>query len=94
MTLGCGPTPRPSGPSASGGWTGDAFTLVAQRAGAYAADHRCPGEPMTEQLMVDTVRLLTQQTRYIVPPQDFSIGLAELPALPRSGIVVRDVRPA
>lgn len=67
--------------------------VVAQGAGEYAEDHRCPGEPATVALMEEAVRALTQRMRYRVPVQDLTLDLTRMPALPRSGFVIRDVRP-
>ncbi|MDP5182467.1 cytochrome P450 [Blastococcus sp. BMG 814] len=75
------------------GWQGDPWTLIAQGAGGYAENHRCPGEPMTEWLLEDVVRLLTRSVRYEVGVQDFSISLNRLPTLPADGFVVSHVRP-
>ena len=75
------------------GWTGDPYTLVPQGAGGYAGDHRCPGEPITMRLMEQAVRLLTRGMRYRVGVQDFSISLHFMPAKPKDGFVIHDVRP-
>ncbi|SEL09920.1 Cytochrome P450 [Blastococcus sp. DSM 46786] len=75
------------------GWQRDPWTLIAQGAGGYAENHRCPDEPMTEWLLEDVVRLLTRSVRYAVGVQDFGISLNRLPTLPADGFVVSHVRP-
>ena len=75
------------------GWRGDPWTLIPQGAGDYAENHRCPGEPMTELLLAEIVRLLTRATRYDVGLQDFSFSLRRLPTQPADGFVISDVRP-
>jgi fatty-acid peroxygenase len=74
-------------------WPGDSYTLVPQGAGGYADDHRYPGEPITIRLMEQAVRLLTRGMRYRVGVQDFSISLHFMPAKPKDGFVIHDVRP-
>ncbi|WP_119932630.1 hypothetical protein [Kocuria sp. CPCC 104605] len=57
--------------------------MIAQGAGRHEDDHRCPGEWATVELLKRAVRLLAT-TDYEVPPQDLSIRLNRLPAIPRS----------
>lgn len=75
-------------------WPGDPFTLIPQGAGRFENSHRCPGEWLTIALMEEAVRFLTREIRYEVPPQDLSVPLSRMPTLPRSGMVIRAVRPA
>ncbi len=74
-------------------WPGDPFTLIPQGAGAFENDHRCPGEWLTIALMEEGVRLLARAIRYEVPPQDLRVRLSQMPALPRSGMIIRKIRP-
>lgn len=73
-------------------WPGDAFTLVPQGAGDHAHGHRCPGERTTIELVKEAVRLLCRGLDYSVPAQDLTLDLAVIPALPRSGFIIADVR--
>lgn len=66
--------------------------VVAQGAGDPETSHRCPGEPLTIELMKCAVRLLTAAIDYEVPVQDLSVDLAGIPALPASGFAIREVR--
>ncbi len=70
-----------------------AFDLVPQGGGQHETSHRCPGEWLTIDLMKTAVRLLTREMRFAVPPQDLSVALDRIPALPKSGFVMADVRP-
>ncbi|WP_348787690.1 cytochrome P450 [Leifsonia sp. NPDC080035] len=63
-------------------------TLIPQGGGRYAEDHRCPGEPVTLELMDEGVRRLTRRIAYTVPEQDLRVSLRRFPALPRSGLIV------
>jgi fatty-acid peroxygenase len=73
-------------------WDGDPFTLVPQGGGDVREDHRCPGEKLTIALMEVAVRFLTREVDYEVPEQDLHVALWRMPALPRSGFVIRGVR--
>ncbi|MGN7800243.1 cytochrome P450 [Leifsonia sp. 22587] len=64
-------------------------TLIPQGGGGYEEDHRCPGEPVTVDLIEVGLRLLAREFTYDVPDQDLRISLRTFPARPRSGLVVR-----
>ena len=53
--------------------------------------HCCPGEWPTTELILSTARILAGKVRYEVPEQDLSIGASRMPALPKSGFVMRNV---
>ena len=76
------------------GWEGDPFALIPQGGGDHRVDHRCPGEWVTIELTKVAVRMLTQEIAYQVPSQDASVSLSRMPAVPKSGFVIRDVRVA
>ncbi|MEE1940249.1 cytochrome P450 [Streptomyces sp. TRM 70361] len=66
--------------------------LVPQGGGDPEVNHRCPGEDITVALLrALSVRLA--RLEYRVPEQDLSIPLRRVPARPRSGFVIADVRP-
>jgi fatty-acid peroxygenase len=67
-------------------------TLVPQGGGDYHADHRCPGEPVTVELVEAAIRMLTRELEYDVPVQDLRVSLRTFPARPRSGFVVSEMR--
>lgn len=69
-----------------------AFDFIPQGGGDHYLGHRCPGEWIAMELMKVAVHYLGGRLRYRVPKQDLSIDQARLPALPRSGFVIRDVR--
>ena len=74
-------------------WDGDAFAFVPQGGGDVETGHRCPGEGVALALMQRALGFLVDEIDYAVPSQDLSIDFARLPALPRSGFVLKDVRP-
>ena len=76
------------------GWSGDAFAYIAQGAGRFEDNHRCPGEWLTIAVLKETVRQFAGSISYRIPVQDLSIDLAEMPAIPKSGFMITDVKVA
>lgn len=74
------------------GWRGNPYTLIPQGAGDFETGHRCPGEWLTIALMKEAMRSFSRGIRYEVPMQDLSINLGTMPALPKSGLVIDEVR--
>ncbi len=68
------------------------FELVPQGGGEHTHGHRCPGEWMTIEIMKTALAFLTRELRYSVPQQDLAIAFDRMPALPRSRMVIADVR--
>lgn len=75
-------------------WDESAYTLIPQGAGDHYTTHRCAGEWPTIHLMRQAAAFLTREMRYEVPEQDLSIDLSRMPARPKSGVALRDIRPA
>jgi len=69
------------------------YNLIPQGGGDYHEGHRCPGEWLTIDVMKTAVRLLTKSMTYDVPPQDLTINLARMPAIPKSRFIISNVRP-
>ncbi|RAK56567.1 cytochrome P450 [Phenylobacterium deserti] len=72
----------------------NAFNFIPQGAGEVAKTHRCPGEWITIELMKRAVRQLVSGMTYDVPPQDLSVDLGRMPALPASRFLMTGIRPA
>jgi fatty-acid peroxygenase len=70
----------------------EGFKIVPQGAGNPAVTHRCPGESLAVELIKSAIRMLTWELEYDIPEQDLSVNLQEIPALPKSGFVMTDVR--
>ena len=70
-------------------WAGDPFTLIPQGGGDAATSHRCPGEDLTVALTGEAVRFFSRDVDYRVPVQDMSIALNRMPALPKSGVILK-----
>ena len=69
------------------------FSLIPQGAGDPRTGHRCAGEQATIDLVKSAVRLLRTSMTYDVPPQDYSVPLNKIPALPRQRFVITNVQP-
>jgi fatty-acid peroxygenase len=66
--------------------------LVPQGGGDPRAGHRCPGEVITVTLLESIMPRLAR-LHYDVPEQDLTISLRRVPARPRDGLVISNVRP-
>jgi fatty-acid peroxygenase len=74
-------------------WDGDPYSFVPQGGGDHGVTHRCAGEWLTISVMERAVRLLTTAMTYDVPLQDLGVDLSRMPAAPRSGLRISQVRP-
>ncbi|MEV4826225.1 cytochrome P450 [Micromonospora sp. NPDC049274] len=72
----------------------DPFELIPQGGGDHTTGHRCAGEWITVDLMKRAVTNLTGGMRYDVPPQDLTLDLRRMPALPPSGLTLTNIRRA
>lgn len=70
----------------------DSFNLIPQGGGDYDQNHRCAGEWITIKVLKESVRFLAEAIRYNVPPQDLSIDLSRIPAIPNSRFIIKNVR--
>ncbi len=68
------------------------FAFLPQGGGDVRTGHRCPGEDVSVVLARVAIETLARETRYDVPEQDLSIKLSHIPARPRSGFVMENVR--
>ncbi|MEU4333673.1 cytochrome P450 [Micromonospora lupini] len=88
------PEPELFRPERFAGRRVDPFELVPQGGGDHTTGHRCAGEWITIDLMKRAVTNLTGGMRYEVPPQDLTLDLRRMPALPPSGLTLTDIRRA
>lgn len=68
--------------------------FVPQGGGDRLANHRCPGEPISLELMRVAADFLVNRLSYEVPDQDLRIDRSRVPALPRSRFAIDGVREA
>lgn len=67
------------------------FDFVPQGAGDHFADHRCPGEFFTIELMRAVVEFFVMDITYDVPEQELQIQMDKLPATPKSHMLISNV---
>lgn len=72
-------------------WDESPFGFIPQGGGEFIGNHRCAGEWVTIELAKAAVAILTDELDYDVPPQDLSISLSRIPAIPRSRMIVQNV---
>ena len=86
------PAPQDFDPRRPQSWRDFGFDLVPQGAGDPHQGHRCPGERLTVATIRRATQLLVQGMDYTVPPQDLTVSLSRIPALPESRMVLADIR--
>jgi fatty-acid peroxygenase len=67
------------------------YEFIPQSGGEHFVEHRCPGEWITVRLIVTALGLLTREMQYDVHPQDLTVELARIPAIPKSGFAISNV---
>lgn len=73
-------------------WDGSLYDLVPQGGGEYITGHRCPGEWLTIAVMQRTLDIMVNKMDYAVPEQDLSLSMTKMPSVPKSGMVLNDVK--
>src|SRR5690606_211478 len=69
-----------------------AFDLIPQGGGEHHSHHRCAGEGITVEAMKVGTQFLAASIDYVVPDQDLRLELDRFPALPKSRMVIREVK--
>jgi fatty-acid peroxygenase len=75
-------------------WNASPFDFIPQGGGDYDTGHRRADEGIMIELMKTAVGLLTTAARYDVPEQDLRIDLSRLPTIPRSRLLISNIRRA
>lgn len=74
-------------------WDESPFDLVPQGGGEYISGHRCAGEWLTIEVMKKCLDILVNKIEYTVPSnQDFDMKMNEMPSVPKSGFMMKDVK--
>ena len=73
-------------------WDGSAYNFIPQGGGDHHVNHRCPGEWISIAILKRCVRQLVEGMEYEVPQQDLAIEMSDMPTLPESGFIMRNVR--
>lgn len=75
-------------------WSDDPWSFVPQGGGDRDLGHRCPGDRFSVEITKAAVKFLTEDISYDLPPQDLSLEMTHMPALPRSRFIISNVRSA
>jgi fatty-acid peroxygenase len=70
----------------------DYFNFIPQGGGDPSITHRCPGEGITVEVMKTCVNFFVNEIHYEVPVQNLSYPLNEMPTLPKSGMIIQNVK--
>ncbi len=84
--------PNEFNPERFANWQGSPFSFIPQGGGDYFLGHRCAGEHMTLELMKVGLDYLVNKIEYNVPEQDLSLDLSDIPSMPKSKIILDNVR--
>lgn len=68
------------------------YDFIPQGGGDHYMNHRCPGEWIAIRQMKAFCRYLVNEIDYDVPDQDLELDTGELPPLPASRFIMRNVR--
>jgi fatty-acid peroxygenase len=86
------PQPDEFRPERFAQWNQSPFNFIPQGGGDFVANHRCAGDRATVEIVKRAVRFLAAEMDYDVPPQDLSIDMSRMPAMPRSGVRIANPR--
>lgn len=70
----------------------DRFTFIPQGGGDYFLGHRCAGEFVTIELMKVSLEYLVYNIEYELPKQNLDIQMGSMPSIPKSNIILMNIR--
>lgn len=73
-------------------WSGSPFDFIPQGGGDYWFGHRCAGEWVTVDIMKVCLDFLANRMEFDMPPQDLSFSFVNMPSIPRSKVILSDIR--
>lgn len=73
-------------------WKESPFGFIPQGGGDYFGGHRCAGEWVTIEIMKVSLNFLLNQVMYEFPAQDLSYSMVNIPSIPRSKIIIGNVK--
>lgn len=68
------------------------FRFIPQGGGNPDDTHRCAGESIAVELLKRAITMFTSKIAYDVPPQDMTIDISQMPALPTDRMLISNVR--
>ena len=79
-------------PARFSNWEESPFGFIPQGGGDYFGGHRCAGEWVTIEVLKVSLNFFVNQITFDIPDQDFSYNLVNIPSIPRSKIIIENVR--
>ncbi|WP_010174706.1 cytochrome P450 [Bacillus coahuilensis] len=79
-------------PSRFADWTGNPFDFIPQGGGEFDIGHRCAGEWITIDILKVSLKHMVHHMTYTVPDQDLDYSYSDIPSLPKSGFMMKNVR--
>ena len=73
-------------------WKDSPFSFIPQGGGDYFMGHRCAGEWVTIDIMKVSLDYLANRIDYEVPDQDLSFSMVNIPSIPHSKVVFKNVK--
>lgn len=73
-------------------WNGSPFNFIPQGGGEYEIGHRCAGEWITIEIMKKSLEFLTKKIEYTIPEQNLNFSMIRIPSIPRSRMIIKNVR--
>lgn len=73
-------------------WEDNHFVFIPQGGGEYLTGHRCAGEKVTIEVMKESINYLINEIDYDVPEQDLSYSLVTIPSIPKSKIILENIK--
>ena len=73
-------------------WDQSPYNFIPHGGGSFYEHHRCPGEWTTIEAMKLAAKIMTRSMKYELPEQDLSISLTQLPAIPKSGVIMKNIK--
>lgn len=73
-------------------WEGDPFSFIPQGGGEFEIGHRCPGEWMTIEVLKETLDFFVNQITYEMPKQNLDYSMNDIPSLPKSGVIIKNIK--
>lgn len=70
----------------------DSFQFIPQGGGDDLSGHRCPGEKVTIEVMKTVLDRFLHHIDYELPEQDFSYSLVDMPSIPKSKMILANIR--
>lgn len=73
-------------------WDENKYDFVPQGGGDYHTNHRCAGEWVTLDIMKISLDYLVNKITYDVPEQDLDYSMVDIPSLPKSRFIMKNIK--